>query len=67
MTDHSKLNISLNIILGFIMGYLLYITILDPTVVRGPNSKDIVDKVYIHNGKKYEFVPKIYPSPIKLA
>ena len=52
--------------MGFDASLLLsfYIYYAHRTVIKGPNSKDIVNRIYEHNGKCYKFVPEIYICPI---
>lgn len=56
---HSKLDILINIIVGFILGYILYRGYLFPPKIKGPNSRDVIDKVYNVNGKKYILEPVV--------
>lgn len=52
-------NLPLNFVLGFVIGYLIYIMVLNPTVFKGPNSKDIINLVYNINGKQYILDPVV--------
>jgi len=47
----------INILLGFIIGYILYKVFISPTIIKGPNSKDIIKKVYKINDKLYKLKP----------
>jgi len=55
-------NIILNIIFAFIISYIIYVYLLNNSNIHGPNSKDIINKVYEKNGKKYIFEPFICSS-----
>lgn len=60
------LDILFNIILGLFISSLfsLYIYYKHNYVIKGPNSKDIVRRIYEYNGKFYRFVPEIYICPV---
>lgn len=47
----------ISIFLGILLGIVIYRFYLYPPIIKGPNSKDIVDKIFEHNGKFYEFEP----------
>lgn len=49
----------INILFGIIIGYILYKIYISPTIIKGPNSKDIIKKVYIINGITYKLKPVI--------
>jgi len=51
------LNIIINVLVGMILGILLYKGYICPPVVRGPNSRDIVDKIFQVGDKYYELEP----------
>jgi hypothetical protein len=55
--EHDKWTIIINIIVGLVLGYILYRGYLYPSIIKGPNSKDIIDKIYQYNGKKYTLKP----------
>lgn len=48
-----------NVLIGFIIGYILYKIFISPTIIKGPNSKDVIKKVYTVNGKLYKLKPVI--------
>jgi len=57
MFDQIELLIS--VILGIILGVILYKFYLKKPIIRGPNSRDIVDKIFELNGKYYELEPHV--------
>lgn len=59
-------DILFSILLGIIMSFLLLIYVYNTYYIKikGPNSKNIVNKVYKYNGRCYRFVPEIYICPI---
>lgn len=62
--DHNTVSWSFNIILAIMCGIIIYVLFFD-TVIKGPNSKDIVGKVYEWKGEKYTFEPRICAKIIK--
>ena len=54
----SKYNIILSITLGMVIGIGVY-KIIFPTIYHGPNSKDIVNKIFKVDNKYYKLVPQI--------
>ena len=53
------------IILGIVIGILLYSFYKPPVLLKGPNSKDIVDKIFSYQGKKYRLDPKVCACPVR--
>lgn len=53
------INIILSIFIGVILGCILYRGYICPPIIRGPNSRDIIDKIFAFNGKYYELEPKV--------
>jgi hypothetical protein len=53
------MNYYIEFILGIIIGFVIYCLIYNRPVIKGPNSKDIVGKIFIVNNKKYVFEPFI--------
>ena len=49
----------LNILIGFIIGYILYKLYISPTIIKGPNSRDIIGKVYKVNETLYKLKPVV--------
>lgn len=49
----------INIILGIVIGYLLYKIYISPTIIKGPNSRDIINKIYNVDNKLYKLRPTI--------
>lgn len=60
------IDILISIIVGFVFGYLISDKIINPPIIHGPNSADIVNRVYEVDKRKYKFEPRIYPSFIKI-
>jgi uncharacterized protein YneF (UPF0154 family) len=54
----------INIIIGIVFGYFLYRFLIHRTIYKGPDSREIIDKIYEWNGKKVKLVPKICACPI---
>ena len=52
-------DILISIIFGIVIGVLLYGIYNPPLSVHGPNSKDIVNRIFKYGGKKYRFDPII--------
>lgn len=53
----------LNIIFGFVIGVLLYSIYNPPILLRGPNSKDIVDREFMFLGRTYRLDPIVCARP----
>ena len=49
----------MNILVGIIFGYIIYKIYISPTIIKGPNSRDIIKKVYNINGKLYRLKPVV--------
>lgn len=52
-------DIILSICFGIVIGYMIYKCYLRPTKIKGPDSKDIINKIYQIDGKFYELNPVI--------
>ena len=52
-------DVFINILLGFICGIVLYRCYLFPPIIRGPNSRDIVNEIFKVNESYYELEPII--------
>lgn len=52
----------ISILIGVIAGYILYKLYISPTIIKGPNSKDIIKRIYEVNGKKYKLRPIVCMS-----
>ena len=63
MTDKSTKDIVVNLIIGIVLGYFMF-GFFRKDRYKGPNSKDIVNKIYTHNGKEYKFVTKVCLCPV---
>ncbi len=57
--SEKPVDIILSIIVGFVLGIILYRGYICPPIVRGPNSRDIIDKIFEVDGKYYELEPKV--------
>jgi hypothetical protein len=62
------LNILFSIFIGIIVGYILFILNPNKYVLHGPNSKDIISKIYKIDNKCYKLEPivTICPSSISM-
>lgn len=52
-------NKTIDISLGVIIGYFLYKKFISPTVIKGPNSKNIINNIYNVDGRLYRLRPVI--------
>jgi hypothetical protein len=59
------INIIISILLGIVLGYILYKSFFHKPIVRGPNSRDIIDKVFVVDDKYYYLEPVICASILK--
>ena len=50
----------ISIVIGFIVGCILFYLFMYNEIYRGPNSKDVVNKIYYVDGKMYKLKPVIY-------
>lgn len=57
--EYNTVDILLSIIVGLVLGIILYRGYICPPIVRGPNSRDIIDKIFEVDGKYYELEPKV--------
>lgn len=57
--DKNNYDMLTSIVLGILCGIMIYRFYLCASITRGPNSRDIVDKVYKVDGKYYELIPII--------
>ena len=57
--NNEHLNIIISILIGVTFGIVLYKGYFNSSVTRGPNSKDIVDRIFTVNGKYYKLVPQV--------
>ena len=53
------IDIIISIIMGIVLGSILYKCYICPPIIRGPNSRDIIDKIFEVNGKYYELDPQV--------
>jgi len=51
--------------IGILFGYLIFNQFINPVVIHGPNSADIINRVYEVDNVKYRLKPYIYPSIVK--
>jgi hypothetical protein len=56
----------ISFIIGFIIGFIIYKN-LKKCKYHGPNSKDIIGKIYKKNGKCYKFIPVVSICPISIS
>ena len=56
----------ISFIIGFIIGFIIY-TNFKKCKYHGPNSKDIIGKIYKVNGKCYKFIPVVSICPISVS
>lgn len=55
--DTYYIDIFLSISLGILLSFVMYTMYVNPRIVKGPNSRDIIDKVFEIDNKYYKFVP----------
>ena len=53
----------ISIIFGIVLGVLLYSIYKPPILLRGPNSRDIVDKEFKYLNKIYRLDPEVCACP----
>ena len=53
------IDIILSIFTGLVLGIILYRCYICPVIIRGPNSRDIIDKIFEVDGKYYELEPVV--------
>lgn len=56
-----------SIIIGMIFGYVFFNLFINTTINKGPDSKDIINKIYEYNNKKYRLKPIICVCPISMS
>lgn len=61
--NHTILSRIISIIFGIVLGVLLYSILKPPVLLKGPNSRDIVDKEFKYHGKVYRLDPKVCACP----
>lgn len=49
----------LNLFIGIFIGCVIYKCFIRPTKIKGPDSKDIINKIYEIDGKYYELNPVV--------
>ena len=59
MSDYNKFDPLISILFGMLLGIIIYRFYLFPPIIKGPNSRDIVDKIYEYDGKYYELEPVV--------
>lgn len=55
-------NIILSLCIGIVIGYIIFKCCVRPTKIKGPDSKDIINKIYEIDGKHYELKPVVCGS-----
>lgn len=58
-SDKSFFDIIISIIAGIILAIVLYKGYIRPTIIKGPNSRDIVGKIFQVGDKYYELEPVV--------
>jgi hypothetical protein len=54
---------SMSIIIGIVLGVLLYSIYNPPILIKGPNSRDFVDKEFKYLGKTYRLDARVCACP----
>jgi len=54
-----QIDMTINLIVGIVLGIILYRGYIRPPIYKGPNSRDIIDKIFVVDGKYYELEPSI--------
>ena len=49
----------ISVLLGIVLGFIVYNMYISPPIIKGPNSRDIIDKIFEVDGKYYEFMPVV--------
>ena len=64
-----KTEIVISLVIGVIIGIIFFRLMPRNNQVHGPNSKDIIGKIYKDpkNGKYYKFEPVVYVCPISIS
>ena len=57
----------ISIIVGILIGGIIAYFYFSNITYVGPNSKDIIDRIYKKNGKCYKFKPVISFCPISIS
>jgi hypothetical protein len=57
ITCETIFDLFISVLLGIILGVVIYKFYLFPPLIKGPNSCDIVDKIFEYDGKYYELEP----------
>lgn len=57
--NNNKIDIFISVLIGIIFSIVLYKGYICPPIIRGPNSRDIIDKIFEIGGKFYELEPQI--------
>jgi hypothetical protein len=63
ISNNISLELIMSIVFGMVLGVLLYSIYQPPVIIHGPNSRNIVGKIFSYAGKKYRLDPKIYSCP----
>jgi hypothetical protein len=63
ISNDTSLEVIISIVFGLVIGVLLYSIYRPPIIFHGPNSRDIVDKIFTYAGKKYRLEPQICSHP----
>lgn len=59
ISDVTNMDIIISMLFGLICAIIIYRFYICPPIVRGPNSRDIIDKIFEIDGKFYELEPVV--------
>ena len=57
--NNDKMDIFISLLVGVILGIVLYRGYICSPIIKGPNSRDIIDKIFEVDGKFYELEPQV--------
>ena len=63
--EYDLFSVIFSIVFGVVLGVILYGTFKPPVILHGPDSRDVVGKIYYYDNKKYILEPKIYLRTVK--
>ena len=56
-------DIIISVIIGIIVSIVLFISIKQSVIYKGPNSKDVKNRIFTRDDKCYMFEPVVYLCP----
>lgn len=63
-----NMEIIISLLTGIVIGYVIFLLYSRKKYnIHGPNSKDIIGKIYKKDGKCYKFTPVISICPISIS